>query len=202
MSILQWENLQQQLPPEDRMSYGEYLSSLSPDYAADAAASATAGENALAEADRLAQLAKETEEKARIQAELQTSEAARLAAEEALRLAKEAADKAAAEAARIAAEEKARLEALLAKAKADADAAAAAAAKAALDALNRANAAQVILILLAMFICQELQQQVVWVLQIFLLNNMQNNRQPVKKNRLCNASPLWMFLQIDLHAIT
>ena len=109
--------------------------------AADIAASTKAAEDALAEADRLAQLAREGQEKADAQAKLQQSEADRLAAEEALRKAKAEADKAAAEAARLAAEEKARLEALLAKAKADADAAAARAAQAALDALNKATAA-------------------------------------------------------------
>ena len=109
--------------------------------AADIAASTKAAEDALAEADRLAQLAREGQEKADAQAKLQQSEADRLAAEEALRQAKAEADKAAAEAARLAAEEKARLEAALAKAKADADAAAARAAQAALDALNKATAA-------------------------------------------------------------
>ena len=109
--------------------------------AADIAASTKAAEDALAEADRLAQLAREGQEKADVQAKLQQSEADRLAAEEALRKAKAEADKAAAEAARLAAEEKARLEAALAKAKADADAAAARAAQAALDALNKATAA-------------------------------------------------------------
>ena len=98
--------------------------------AADIAASTKAAEDALAEADRLAQLAREGQEKADVQAKLQQSEADRLAAEEALRKAKAEADKAAAEAARLAAEEKARLEAALAKAKADADAAAARAAQA------------------------------------------------------------------------
>ena len=109
--------------------------------AADIAASTKAAEDALAEADRLAQLAREGQEKADVQAKLQQSEADKLAAEEALRKAKAEADKAAAEAARLAAEEKARLEAALAKAKADADAAAARAAQAALDALNKATAA-------------------------------------------------------------
>jgi len=109
--------------------------------AADIAASTKAAEDALAEADRLAQLAREGQEKADVQAKLQQSEADRLAAEEALRKAKAEADKSAAEAARLAAEEKARLEAALAKAKADADAAAARAAQAALDSLNKATAA-------------------------------------------------------------
>lgn len=116
------------------------LTNTSLDYNAEAAAAAQAAENALKEAEYLAQLAREGEERARIQAELDASDAAKKAAEEAARLAKEAADKAAAEAARLAAEEKARLEALLAQAKADADAAAARAAQAALDALNRAAA--------------------------------------------------------------
>jgi len=111
------------------------------DYDAAARAAASDAEKALLEAEYLAKLAKEGEERARIQAELDASDAARKAAEEAARLAKEAADRAAAEAARLAAEEQARLQALLAKAKADADAAAAAAAQAALDALNRARAA-------------------------------------------------------------
>ena len=114
---------------------------ISRDYATEIAASTKAAEDALAEADRLAQLAREGQEKADVQAKLQQSEADRLAAEEALRKAKAEADKAAAEAARLAAEEKARLEAALAKAKADADAAAARAAQAALDALNKATAA-------------------------------------------------------------
>jgi hypothetical protein len=109
--------------------------------AADIAASTKAAEDALAEADRLAQLAREGEEKANVQAKLQQSEADRLAAEAALKKAKEDADKAAAEAAAKAAKEKADLEALLAKAKADADAATAKAAQAALDALNKATAA-------------------------------------------------------------
>jgi len=91
---------------------------------ADIAASTKAAEDALAEADRLAQLAREGEEKARIQAELQTSEAARLAAEEAARQAKANADAAAAAAAKAAAEEQARLAAELAAAKAAAAAAA------------------------------------------------------------------------------
>ncbi len=112
-----------------------------PNYNAAAATAASDAEKALLEAEYLAKLAKEGEERAKIQADLDASDAARKAAEEAARLAKEAADKAAAEAARLAAEEKARLEALLAKAKADADAAAARAAQAALDALNRASAA-------------------------------------------------------------
>jgi len=91
---------------------------------ADIAASTKAAEDALAEADRLAQLAREGEEKARIQAELQTSEAARLAAEEAARKIKADADAAAAAAAKAAAEEQARLAAELAAAKAAAAAAA------------------------------------------------------------------------------
>jgi len=92
--------------------------------AADIAASTKAAEDALAEANRLAQLAREGEEKARIQAELQTSEAARLAAEEAARKAKADADAAAAAAAKAAAEEQARLAAELAAARAAAAAAA------------------------------------------------------------------------------
>jgi hypothetical protein len=109
--------------------------------AADIAASTKAAEEALAEADRLAQLAREGEEKARILAELDASEAAKKAALEAAAKAKADADAAAAKAAADAAAERARLEAALAAANAAADAARAAAAKAALDALNRATAA-------------------------------------------------------------
>lgn len=96
----------------------------------------------LAEAERLAQLAREIDARAKVEADLATSEAAKKAAEDAAAKAKADADAAAAAAAKAAAEEKARLEAELAKAKAAEDAAKAAAAKAALDALNAANAAK------------------------------------------------------------
>ena len=96
----------------------------------------------LAEAERLAQLAREMDARAKVEADLAASEAAKKAAEDAAAKAKADADAAAAAAAKAAAEEKARLEAELAKAKAAEDAARAAAAKAALDALNAANAAK------------------------------------------------------------
>jgi len=110
-------------------------------YDAQAAASAKEAEAALAEAERLAQLAREGEEKARILAELDASEAARKAAEAAAAKARADAEAAAAKAAADAAAERARLEAALKAAQDAADAAKAAAAKAALDALNRATAA-------------------------------------------------------------
>jgi hypothetical protein len=110
--------------------------------AADIAASTKAAEDALAEADRLAQLAREGQEKADVQAKLQKSEADRLAAEEAARKAKADADAAAAAAAKAAAEEQARLAAQLAAAQAAAKAAQDAASKAAADAAAaRAQAA-------------------------------------------------------------
>lgn len=109
--------------------------------AADIAASTKAAEEALAEADRLAQLAREGEEKAKVLEQLDASEAAKKAAEEAAAKARADAAAAAAKAAADAAAERARLEAALAAANAAADAARAAAAKAALDALNRATAA-------------------------------------------------------------
>jgi hypothetical protein len=109
--------------------------------AADIAASTKAAEEALAEADRLAQLAREGEEKAKVLEQLDASEAAKKAAEEAAAKARADAAAAAAKAAADAAAERARLEAALAAANASADAARAAAAKAALDALNRATAA-------------------------------------------------------------
>jgi hypothetical protein len=109
---------------------------------ADIAASTKAAEEALAEADRLAQQAREGEEKARLIVSLEASEAAKAAAEKAAAEARAAAEKAAAEAAAAAAAERARLEAELAKAKASADAAKAAAAQAALNALNNSIAAQ------------------------------------------------------------
>jgi hypothetical protein len=95
-------------------------------------------EAALAEAERLAKIAKEGEEKAKILAELQASEDAKKAAEEALKAAQAEAARAAAEAARLAAEEKARLEAALAQAKSDAERARL---QAALNAANAATAA-------------------------------------------------------------
>lgn len=123
--------------------------------AADIAASTKAAQDALAEADRLAQQAREGQEKADVQAKLQQSEADRLAAEEAARKAKADADAAAAAAAKAAAEEQARLAAQLAAAQAAAAAAAnasaaekarlekaAADAAAALAAANAANAAR------------------------------------------------------------
>jgi len=123
--------------------------------AADIAASTKAAQDALAEAERLAQLAREGQEKADVQAKLQKSEADRLAAEEAARKAKADADAAAAAAAKAAAEEQARLAAQLAAAQAAAAAAAnasaaerarlekaAADAAAALAAANAANAAR------------------------------------------------------------
>lgn len=106
--------------------------------AADIAASTKAAEDALAEAERLAQLAREGEEKAKILADLQASEAAKAAAEKAAAEARAAAEKAAAEAAAKAAAEKAALEAAL---KAAQDAAAKAALQARLNALNAATAA-------------------------------------------------------------
>jgi hypothetical protein len=111
------------------------------DYDAEAAASAKAAEEALKEAEYLAQLAREQEANAKIQADLAASEAAKEAAEKAAAKAKADADAAAAAAAKAAADEKARLEAALAAANAAADAARAAAAKAALDALNKSIAA-------------------------------------------------------------
>ena len=111
------------------------------DYDAQAAGFSQEAENALKEAEYLAQLAREQAANAKIQADLDASEAAKKAAEDAARKAKADADAAAAAAAKAAAEEKARLEAALAAANAAADAARAAAAKAALDALNRATAA-------------------------------------------------------------
>ncbi len=117
--------------------------------------STKAAQDALAEAERLAQLAREGQEKADVQAKLQKSEADRLAAEEAARKAKADADAAAAAAAKAAAEEQARLAAQLAAAQAAAAAAAnasaaerarlekaAADAAAALAAANAANAAR------------------------------------------------------------
>jgi hypothetical protein len=100
------------------------------DYAAIARQSASEGEAALAEAERLAQLAREAEARAKVEQQLAESEAAKKAAEEAAAKAKAEADAAAAAAAKAAAEEKAKYEAALAKAKADAEAAAKAAANA------------------------------------------------------------------------
>jgi hypothetical protein len=84
---------------------------------ADIAASTKAAEAALAEADRLAQLAREGEEKAKVLVQLDASEAAKKAAEEAAAKARADAEAAAAAAAANAAAERARLEALLAAAK-------------------------------------------------------------------------------------
>jgi hypothetical protein len=114
---------------------------VTPDYEAEAAASAKIAEDAIKEADAFAQRAKELEENARIQAQLEASEAAKAAAEKAAADARAAAERAAAEAAAAAAAEKARLEAQIAAAKAAANAAAAASAQAALDALNKSVAA-------------------------------------------------------------
>jgi len=124
-------------------------------YDAESAAAAKAAEEALAEADRLAQLAREGKEKADTLAKLDASEAARIAAEAAAAKAKADADAAAAKAAADAAAEQARLKAALDAAnKAAADAAnksaaekaaaelAARNAKAALDAANAALAAK------------------------------------------------------------
>jgi hypothetical protein len=110
--------------------------------AADIAASTKAAEDALAEADRLAQLAREGEEKARILAELDASEAAKKAAEEAAAKARADAAAAAAKAAADAAAEQARLQAALDAAnKAAADAANKSAAEKAAAELAARNAA-------------------------------------------------------------
>jgi len=112
------------------------------DYNAEAAATAKEAEAALAEADRLAQLAREGEEKARILVELDASEAAKKAAEEAAAKAKADADAAAAKAAADAAAEQARLQAALDAAnKAAADAANKSAAEKAAAELAARNAA-------------------------------------------------------------
>jgi hypothetical protein len=108
------------------------------DYDAQAAEYAKTAEEALKEAEYLAQLAREQEANAKIQADLAASEAAKAAAEKAAAEAKAAAEKAAAEAAAKAAAEKAALEAAL---KAAQDAAAKAALQAQLNALNAATAA-------------------------------------------------------------
>ena len=99
------------------------------DYNAESAAAAREAEAALLEAERLAQLAREGEALAKVQGDLQASEAAKAAAEAAAAKAKADADAAAAAAAKAAAEEKARLEAELAAAQ-----------KAALDAANKSAA--------------------------------------------------------------
>jgi hypothetical protein len=122
--------------------------------AADIAASTKAAEDALAEADRQAQLATEGDERADILTKLAQAEADKKAADKAIADAKAAADAAAAAAAKKAAEEAARLQAELDAAnKKIADAAnksaaekaaaelAAKNAKLALDAANAANAA-------------------------------------------------------------
>lgn len=112
------------------------------DYDAEAAAAAEAAEAALKEADYLAQLAKEQEASAKIQADLDASEAAKAAAEKAAAEARAAAEKAAAEAAAKAAAEKAAYEAALKAAQDAANAAKTAAEKAAADAAAaRAEAA-------------------------------------------------------------
>lgn len=112
------------------------------DYDAESAAAAKAAEEALAEADRLAQLAREGEEKARILAELDASEAARKAAEAAAAKARADAEAAAAKAAADAAAEQARLQAALDAAnKAAADAANKSAAEKAAAELAARNAA-------------------------------------------------------------
>jgi hypothetical protein len=108
------------------------------DYGAQAAGFSQEAENALKEAEYLAQLAREQAANAKIQADLDASEAAKAAAEKAAAEAKAAAEKAAAEAAAKAAAEKAALEAAL---KAAQDAAAKAALQAQLNALNAATAA-------------------------------------------------------------
>lgn len=110
---------------------------------------ASEGEQALREADTLAQRARELEEQARVAETLAKSEAEKAAAEAAAKAAREAAEKAAAEAAAKAAAEKAALEAALKAAQDAANAAKTAAEKAAADAaaaraqaaLNAANAA-------------------------------------------------------------
>ena len=125
------------------------------DYNAEAAAAAREAEAALLEAERQAQLAREGEALAKVQGDLQASEAARAAAEAAAAKAKADADAAAKAAAEAAAAEQARLQAALAAAQAAAAAAAnksaaelAAAqlaaqnAAAALAAANAANAAK------------------------------------------------------------
>lgn len=121
---------------------------------ADIAASTKAAEDALAEAERQAQLATEGEERADILAKLAQAEADKIAADKAIADAKVAADAAAAAAAKKAAEDQAKLQAALNAAnKAAADAAnksaaekaaaelAARNAAAALAAANAANAA-------------------------------------------------------------
>lgn len=112
------------------------------DYDAEAAAAAEAAEAALKEADYLAQLAREQAANAKVQADLDASEAAKAAAEKAAAEAKAAAEKAAAEAAAKAAAEKAAYEAALKAAQDAANAAKTAAEKAAADAAAaRAEAA-------------------------------------------------------------
>lgn len=81
--------------------------------AADIAASTKAAEEALAEADRLAQLAREGEERADILAKLQQAEADKIAADKAIADAKAKADLEAAAAAKKAAEDQAKLQAAL-----------------------------------------------------------------------------------------
>ena len=88
------------------------------DYNAEAAAAAREAEAALLEAERQAQLAREGEALAKVQGDLQASEAARAAAEAAAAKAKADADAAAKAAAEAAAAEQARLQAALAAAQA------------------------------------------------------------------------------------
>jgi hypothetical protein len=110
--------------------------------AADIAASTKAAEAALAEADRLAQLAREGEEKAKVLEQLDASEAAKKAAEEAAAKARADAAAAAAKAAADAAAEQDRLKAALDAAnKAAADAANKSAAEKAAAELAARNAA-------------------------------------------------------------
>jgi len=110
------------------------------DYDAEAAAAAEAAEAALKEADYLAQLAKEQTASAKIQTDLDASEAAKKAAEEAAAKGKAEAEAAAAAAAKKAEEDRLKAEEAAAKAaKEAADAAAKAAAeKAALEAQLKA----------------------------------------------------------------
>ena len=110
------------------------------DYNAEAAAAAEAAEAALKEADYLAQLAKEQTASAKIQTDLDASEAAKKAAEEAAAKAKAEAEAAAAAAAKKAEEDRIKAEEAAAKAaKEAAEAAAKAAAeKAALEAALKA----------------------------------------------------------------
>jgi hypothetical protein len=114
----------------------------STNYNAESDAAAKEAEAALAEAERLAQLAREAEERAKIQVALDKSEADKAAAEAAAKAAQEAAAKAAAEAAAKAAADKAATDAAIKAAQDAANAAKTAAEKAAAEAaLARAQAA-------------------------------------------------------------